>query len=80
MLIRLCLSVPLLSACNKVSFLETIPNSNKKARSIHNLCTNKELLQLKLVNSKSYELEALFRSIDHSNYREIDVKIYNQQK
>ena len=37
-------------------------------------------IQSNLVNSKSSGLEVLFRIISSSNYREIDIKIYNPQK
>ena len=38
------------------------------------------LIQLNLINSKSSGLEVLFGMISSSNYREVDIKIYNSQK
>ena len=38
------------------------------------------MLQLNLVNLKSWGLENLFRSTECSNYRELDIRIYNLQK
>ena len=43
-------------------------------------CSLKSKVQLKLVQSKSSGPEVLFQIISSSNYREVDIKIYNPKK
>ena len=50
-----------------------------KCVSIH-LWKKKKNIQSNLVNLKSWGLEVLFRSIENSNYREVDINKYNSQK
>ena len=47
---------------------------------MHKSLKNILLIQSNLVNSRSWGLEILFQSIESSNDREIDIKIYNPPK